>query len=115
GQVTTGADDGASHGDRVEDGLEDRELDVVVGRQRDEDESPAAAEGAVGLLEGPGRDGGADRGVGASERLDGGGGILDQGIDGVVGTEAAGQFELLVDDVDGDNGCAGDPGVLQRE
>lgn len=53
----------------VEDGLEDRQLDLVVRRQADEHERPAAAQRPVGGFECLGRDGRDDRGVGPAEPL----------------------------------------------
>jgi hypothetical protein len=51
GEVRAGADDRADDGDAVEYGLEDRQLDVVVGGQGDEDKRAATAQRAVRLLE----------------------------------------------------------------
>ena len=42
-KIDTRADDRADHGDAVENGLEDGQLDVVLRRQGDEDERPSAA------------------------------------------------------------------------
>ena len=57
-EVVAGADDRAVDVEAAEDGLEDRQLDVVVGGQADEDELAAACERAVGLLERLRADGG---------------------------------------------------------
>ena len=75
-QVRAGADDRADDRDPVQHGLEDRQRDVVVGRQRDEHERAAPAQRAVGLLERPRRHRERDRLVGTAERLDRLDGIL---------------------------------------
>ena len=80
----------------VQHGLEDRQADVVVRGQRDEDQGAAAAQRAEGLLEGLRRDRDGDRRVRAAERLDGLDRVLGQRVDDVVGAEFLGQFELLV-------------------
>jgi hypothetical protein len=59
-EVVVRADDRAAD-DAVQDGLEDRQLDVVVGREADEDQRAAARERAVGLLERLRRDRSRDR------------------------------------------------------
>ena len=56
-----------------------------------------------------------DGDVGAAEVADGVGGVLGGGVDRVGGAELAGESELLVDDVDGDDGAAGDASVLEGE
>src|SRR5512132_1073805 len=114
-QVGAGAYDRADNVDAVEHRLEDRQLDLVIGRQRNEDQRAAAAQRAVGLLERARGDRQGDRLVGAAERLDRLDRVLLGGVDGELGAELAGEVELLVVDVDGDHAPAGDRGVLDRE
>ena len=71
----------------AEDGLEDRDADLVVGRQADADELAAAGERAERLLERDRADGGRDRGVGAAEALDRGDRVLLARVDEVLGAE----------------------------
>ena len=53
--------------------------------------------------------------VGSAERLDDLGRILLRGVDGVGGAELLGELQLVVDDVDGHDGAAGDLGVLHGQ
>ena len=102
GEVLAGADDGPADRDAVQHRLEDRQLDEVVRRQRDEDQRAAAAQRVERLLERLRRDGHGDRRVRSAERLDGRDRVLGQRVDDVVGAELLGQLQLLVADVDRD-------------
>src|SRR5208283_1766839 len=50
----------------IQDGLKDGQLHVVLGGQADKDQRPAAAQRSVGLLKRPGRNGYANRRIGAT-------------------------------------------------
>ena len=114
-QVGSGADDRADDRDPVEDGLEDRQRDLVVRRQGDEDERAAAAQGAVRLLERRRRHGERDRLVGTAELLDRRHRVLAGRVDCELCAELASELELLVDEIDCDHASAGDRRVLDRE
>jgi hypothetical protein len=61
-QVLASADDRADNRDPVQNGLKDRERDLVVGRQRDEHERPTPPQRGIGLLK-------RSRGHGQGDRL----------------------------------------------
>jgi len=58
GEILPGADDRAHHGQPVQHGLEDRQGDRIVRRQRNEDQRATAAQRTECLLEDRRRDGG---------------------------------------------------------
>ena len=114
-EILPRADDRADDGDPVQHGLEDRQGDLVVGRQRDEDERATATEGSVGLLERLRGHRQGDRLVGAAELLDRGDRVLLGCVDRELGAELAGELELVVMEVDRDDASTGDPRVLDRK
>ena len=116
GEVLAGADDRADH---------EMPLSTVgkigsaMGRRSraaaDADQPAAAAQRRVRLLEDVRGHRQHDGDVGAAERLDRGDRVGRRGVDDVVGAELAGQVQLGVLDVDGDDGAADDRGVLHGE
>src|ERR1700733_1550512 len=114
-QILSSPDDRTHDRDSVKHGFEDRELDLVVRRQRDEHQLAAASQGLVGLLERSGRDGERDCLVDAAEPLDRLDWVLLLGIHGELGAELARELEFLVDHVDRDDPSSRDRRVLDRE
>jgi hypothetical protein len=114
-QLRPGADDRADDRDAVEHGLEDRQRHLVVRRQGDEHERAAATQRGERLLERARRYRQRDRLIGAAEGLDRLDRVLLGRVDGELGTQLAGEFELLVVQVDRDDAPARDRGVLDRQ
>src|SRR4051794_7173013 len=114
-QVMARADDRAVDVEAAEHGLEDGQLEVVLGGEADAHEAAAAGERTEGLLEGLGADRGGDRRVRAAEPLDRGHGVLLERVHEVLGANGACALQPGRVDVDGDHRRAGDAGVLDRE
>ena len=87
-QVFSCPDDRAHDRDPVEHGFEDRERDLIVRGQRDENELPAATERPIRLLERAWRDGKRDRLIDAAEPLDRLDRVFLLGVDGELGAES---------------------------
>src|SRR6266487_1819522 len=114
-QVQAGSHNGAHDLDAIEHGFEDRQLHVVICWQCDKDQRSSTSKCAEGLLEGTRRNSQTDGRVSSAQLLYGLHWIFCLAVYCIVCAQLLCQLQLLVNQVDCDNGSPSNLGILQGQ